>query len=158
MGEGFQLSQLSLAKEIIDKDAVVAAGSFCEAYTCAALVSCFTTLGEGPFQFVQKQAIDRKFFQWFDFKKPNINKLFSMFGDDTKKVLERDLQAQSLTDSVKAFLQLCNARNTLVHNNYVAAESGFTVSDTLATVITAVPFLEWLAGDFVTLVLDGDSD
>jgi hypothetical protein len=152
-GGQLPLNQLSLVKGIIDKDAVVAAGSFCETYTCSVLTECFRTLNEGAFHFVSKQAIEQKFFRLFNFGSQNANQFFGMFGSSTKDALMESVRAREVGESVQAFLQLCKARNALVHNNYATADTDFTIQDTLTTVVVAVPFFEWLASDFVELLI-----
>jgi len=139
---------LALLKDTLDKDAAVAAGSFCEVFVCSVMTNVVSHIEPGIQHFIMRQAVDRKFFQWFDFNSANANTFFRLFGPELSAVLKGRAQDADLSASIRAFLQLCKARNELVHNNYVAVDTTNTVSDTYAHVRSASRFLTWLATDF----------
>ncbi len=154
---GLAPGELSLIKDTLDKDATIAAGSFCETFVSNVISGAFEHVERGLRYFVGRQAIERKFFQWFDFNGSNANGLFALFGPDLAVEFKNTVQAEELSDPIRAFLQLCRARNDLVHNNYVAADTTFTVADIHANVVSASRFLEWLASDFVKTIREFDS-
>lgn len=66
--------------------------------------------------FLQKQALDRKYHTLFEWKEKNANKFFGLFGPDFKKymmdVLKNDL---TLKQQEKDFVELGELRNLIVH-------------------------------------------
>lgn len=67
------------------------------------------------------QAVERKFFNFFDFSSnaKNINKFISVFGDDFSLWATNDLKIQGIGQEIQVeFLGLCRLRNSLVHENY----------------------------------------
>ena len=118
----------------------------------------FQNVEPGLRSFAQKQAIERKFFSWFDFEGKNINQFFALFGVGVSTICKTAVRSQELSDPIRSFLQLCRSRNTLVHNNYVAVDTAPTVQDTFANVVEACVFLEWLETDFVEVVLAEGND
>lgn len=69
--------------------------------------------------FVYSGAISRKYHTLFEWETPNANKFFSFFGDEFKVEMKQRVKAsEELNKSVKAFLQLGQQRNLLVHQNF----------------------------------------
>lgn len=69
--------------------------------------------------FVYKGAISRKYHTLFEWETPNANKFFSFFGDEFKSEMKQRIKTnEALDKSVKAFLQLGQQRNLLVHQNF----------------------------------------
>ena len=69
--------------------------------------------------FVRKMAIERRYHQWFNWEASNANKFFSSFGTTFRQFMGERVRADStLADSIKAFLQLGDLRNQLVHQNF----------------------------------------
>ncbi|MBF0437116.1 MAG: hypothetical protein HQL77_17360 [Magnetococcales bacterium] len=69
--------------------------------------------------FLRKKAIDRQYHTFFDWDKNNANKFLSLFGDDFKtKIGEEINHSEEITKAMKAFLEMGQLRNTLVHNNF----------------------------------------
>lgn len=73
--------------------------------------------------FVEQQIdIDRKFYKLFDINEEcsNCNKFFKLFGDEFNKKCQEDLKSNNeLRDSMKAFIEVINTRNKIIHNNYL---------------------------------------
>ena len=70
-------------------------------------------------EFVRNKAIERQFHTYFDWDSRNANRFFGLFGEEfksymTKRVKEDDEYEQA----VRAFLELGNDRNRLVHQNF----------------------------------------
>jgi hypothetical protein len=69
--------------------------------------------------FVFNNAISRKYHTLFDWEATNANKFFSCFGDDFKNLMKRkSRESAEFERAVKAFLQLGQQRNVLVHVNF----------------------------------------
>jgi hypothetical protein len=66
------------------------------------------------------------YFNWGekgDLDKPgkNANTFFSLFGEEFKKNVEAEINAdKNLESAVKVFLEIGHIRNTLVHSNFAA--------------------------------------
>jgi hypothetical protein len=73
-------------------------------------------------------AIDRQYsnyFEWEHWQKGNANKFFSHFGKDFRNEAEAEIKnKEELKDGVKAFLEIGNARNILVHERLHQADIG----------------------------------
>jgi hypothetical protein len=69
---------------------------------------------------IRAKAIKRQYHTYFDWEKANnANSFFALFGDDFKnKMANRVKVEQTLDASIKAFLQLGQERNKLVHQNF----------------------------------------
>ncbi len=70
-------------------------------------------------EFVKNQAIGRRYAQLFDWNAPNANRFLSAFGRDFRSYMQGIIGNDTeLEESIKAFLELGNLRNQLVHENY----------------------------------------
>ncbi|GHN03195.1 hypothetical protein WSM22_46840 [Cytophagales bacterium WSM2-2] len=69
--------------------------------------------------FVYSGAISRKYHTLFEWETPNANKFFAFFGDEFKVDMKQKVKtSEELDKSIKAFLQLGQQRNLLVHQNF----------------------------------------
>ena len=72
-------------------------------------------------QFVRNKAIARQYHTWFKWDDNNANQFFGFFGQAFKTAMAERLKARDdLRLSVKAFLELGNERNKLVHQDYAS--------------------------------------
>ena len=70
---------------------------------------------------VQQKAISRQYHAWFDWEKSNANKFFDLFGPTFKDHMASVLsESPELTEDIKAFLEIGNRRNLLVHSDYAS--------------------------------------
>jgi hypothetical protein len=68
---------------------------------------------------VQGKVVDRHYHTFFSWEGNNANSFFAMFGDDFKLRANAAVKADAaMAESIRAFLQLGNLRNLLVHENY----------------------------------------
>jgi len=67
--------------------------------------------------FVQKKAISRQYHTFFDWKKNNCNSFLGLFGEVFKKEVQEEIKDRNMNENVKAFLELGELRNNLVHQN-----------------------------------------
>jgi len=76
---------------------------------------------------VEEKVISRQYHTYFDWRESNANKFFTLFGKDFKTqfqdVINKDML---LEEGVKAFLELGNLRNALIHQNFAS----YTVNKT----------------------------
>jgi hypothetical protein len=70
-------------------------------------------------EFVKNKAIRYQYHTWFSWDSRNANKFFSLFGEGFKKFMEsRVREDRGLDASVKAFLEIGEGRNRLVHKDF----------------------------------------
>ena len=107
---------------VFAKALLISAASYYESRLTAVLVGLYETGDRGSrvlAEFVKNQAIGRRYAQLFAWDANNANRFFSSFGTDfashMREVVRNDI---ALQESVRAFLELGNLRNQLVHENY----------------------------------------
>ena len=70
-------------------------------------------------EFVRNKAIKRQFHTYFQWDGRNANVFFSMFGEGYKSFMSGRARADhSYGESIRAFLELGNERNRLVHQDF----------------------------------------
>ena len=128
------------------KTLVVSAASYFEARLTDSLVELYserTNQAEALVYFVHSLAIDRRYFQWFDWSSNNANSFFGKFGGDFRSFMSDKVRNdESLQDSIGAFLELENLRNSLVHGNYAVFQLNRSVDDILSLYERAIRFVE----------------
>ena len=98
--------------------------------------------------FVLKTAIERRYHQWFDWKKNNANQFFSKFGDDFREFMQNKISSnKNLDESIKAFLELGNLRNRLVHKNFARFSIDKTAEEVFESYQKADEFVEGFLTD-----------
>lgn len=71
--------------------------------------------------FLKNKAINRQYHTFFAWDAKNANKFLSLFGDDFKKKVENEInQDDDLQKAMKAFLEIGQLRNTMVHSNFAS--------------------------------------
>ena len=95
--------------------------------------------------FIKNKAIARQYHSWFDWEKPNANKFFAFFGSDFRQSMSSKVTASPLMQSsIRAFLELGNERNKLVHQNYVVFPMEKTMEEIYQLYKDALPFVDGL--------------
>jgi hypothetical protein len=70
-------------------------------------------------EFVRNKAIRYQYHTWFAWKERNANQFFSLFGDEFKRFMRDRIRIdQALDLSIKAFLEIGDERNRLVHQDF----------------------------------------
>lgn len=105
--------------------------------------------------FVKKKAIGMQYhtyFSWGEKNNPdrpgtNANSFFSLFGEDFKKQVEKEIKASAdLEVAVKSFLEIGHLRNILVHSNFAAYDIENKTADEIFTLYkNGLPFIEFIA-------------
>lgn len=69
---------------------------------------------------IKIKAVKRQYHTYFDWEKgTNANIFFSLFGDNFKNIMSKRVKDEPLLEaSIKAFLELGQERNKLVHQNF----------------------------------------
>lgn len=92
---------------------------------------------------IQSKVIARQYHSWFDWEKQNANKFFSMFGQRFKQHMSALIATdENLAKSVKAFLELGNDRNLLVHSDYASYPINKTPSEIHELYLSANTFVD----------------
>lgn len=71
--------------------------------------------------FVQNKAITRQYHTYFNWDGNNVNSFLAMFGNDFKNETQRKIaDNEELKMQMKAFLEIGNERNKMVHENFLS--------------------------------------
>ena len=102
--------------------------------------------------FVEKKALKRQYHTLFDWNSKNTNTFWGLFGDDAKSFV-RDYMKEhpDVENAEKAFIDLGNRRNLLVHENFAEYDVNITRKEIYEKYKLAYKFVE-----FVINVLDPD--
>ena len=119
-----ELTFASDVQGIVPKVLLLASASYFEAAITGLIVNYYKLkLGDEDVgvTFVQLKALKRQFHTLFQWNAANVNHFWSFFGPNFKQYAS-DIVAndQELRDDARAFLELGNLRNELVHENYMA--------------------------------------
>ena len=92
---------------------------------------------------VRNKAVSRQYHTWFQWTGSNANSFFGLFGSDFRDFMKRKVRDdQGLDDSVRAFLELGNERNRIVHQDYGALALEKTTEEIHALYCRAMNFVE----------------
>ena len=88
------------------------------------------TGSEALVAFVKSKAIARRYHDWFNWDAKNANQFFSAFGPGFKDFMANKCHKDATLDaSVRAFIELGDLRNRLVHENYAQFSMDKTVGE-----------------------------
>ena len=69
--------------------------------------------------FVEKKALSRQYHSMFDWNCNNCNAFLGLFGDEFKKIFTSAISANpELEDAVRAFMEIGQERNRMVHQDF----------------------------------------
>lgn len=96
--------------------------------------------------FVKNKAVERQYHTYFDWETRNANRFFSLFGDGFKDQAKEDVKDDlELEKSIRAFLEIGNLRNELVHGNFAVFPIEKTVEEIYDLYHLAHKFIEYLS-------------
>ena len=128
------------------KALVVSAASYFEARLTESLIELYseqTNQSEVLVHFVRNLAIERRYFQWFEWSLGNANSFFGKFGGEFRVFMRNKVRNdECLQNSIGAFIELGNLRNNLVHGNYATFQLNLSVDDILRLYEKALKFVE----------------
>ena len=104
------------------KNLLLSIASFFETLICGLIVQFAKRTSSGNnvlCSFVQKKAVTRQYHTFFAWEAKNANQFFSLFGEEFKEKCQAQVRSDAkLEESIRAFLELGNTRNELVHLNF----------------------------------------
>ncbi len=101
---------------LFTKAFTVACGNAFERKLTAELPKILSSENPLALNFLQKQALERKYHTLFEWDQKNANKFFGLFGSDFKKYVQNIISNNDiLSEQQKSFLELGNLRNLIVH-------------------------------------------
>ena len=96
--------------------------------------------------FVKNKAISRRSHTWFKWEDRNANQFFGLFGSEFKKMMSERIKASDdLGVSIRAFLEVGNERNKLVHQDFASFPLEKTLDEIYALYRQALLFVDDLA-------------
>lgn len=99
--------------------------------------------------FVKKKAIERQYHTYFDWSGKNANQFLGLFGSDFKDQVGKHIKdTEGLSDAVKAFLELGDTRNELVHLNFANYPMEKTAEEIYTLYRKAIAFVDYLVRQF----------
>jgi hypothetical protein len=100
---------------------------------------------------IKTKAIKRQYHTYFDWDKgTNANSFFSLFGDNFKiEMYKRVKENQTLELSVKAFLELGQERNKLVHQNFAEIVLDKTAEEIYTLYKRAILFIDTIRQELI---------
>ena len=94
---------------------------------------------------VRNKAVSRQYHTWFDWNKRNANKFFGLFGpafrNYAKSIVNEDDDLQS---SIRSFLEIGDARNRLVHQDFGSFTLEKTSEEIYSLYSSASKFVDWI--------------
>ena len=133
------------------KTLLIAAASYFEVRLTQMIIDLYLEMTQGVeelAEFVKRQAIGRRFaqlFQWGSDESPgrNANSFYILFGDGFSAHMKQRVQEdRNLDESVKAFLEIGNLRNQMVHEDYADFQLNKTVEDVYSLYTRAARFVD----------------
>ncbi len=143
-----EISFRTLADANFRKSLLLAAASYFE-HHLTSILSDFIQ-NESPenqllFEFVKNKAISRQYHTYFSWNEKNANQFFGLFGDSFKTYMKDEVKNnEDLDKSIKAFLEIGQDRNRLVHQNFGTIHLEKTTKEIYELYQAALSFLESL--------------
>lgn len=104
---------------------------------------------------VKNKAIARQYHSWFDWNSQNANRFFSLFGDDFKSYMSQKINEDTeLEKAIRAFLEIGQSRNQLVHGDFVTVTLEKTTDEIQNLYKDAVLFVERFPEDLENFVCE----
>jgi hypothetical protein len=99
-------------------------------------------------EFVKNKAIARQYHTFFAWDRPNANSFFGLFGGSFRDFISEEVRrSPKRTDAIKAFLELGNLRNQMVHQNFATFPLEKTVDEIYELYKRGLEFVEQFPAD-----------
>ena len=141
--------QISLRNSVDNnfrKTLAVAAASHIESRMSDTVIGLFSEVGnaaEPLVEFVINKAIARQYHTLFEWRSPNANAFFGLFGANFRQFMVDQVNNDSnLASSIKSFLEIGQLRNELVHQNFAAFPLDKTVEEIYGLYGEALAFIQ----------------
>lgn len=141
------LSDVNAFENLAAKTLLLAAASFFEKSISQTILGCAKQTGTNEIfaNFLEKQALERRFHSMFQWEAPNINRFLALFGTETKKAMENEIKDNELLSSAMSdFIYINSQRNLLVHNNFGAFSLDTAMDDIWRKFSSAKHLSDWL--------------
>jgi hypothetical protein len=93
--------------------------------------------------FVRNKAISRQYHTFFNWEGNNANTFFGLFGKEFRDSMSlKTKESEILAESIKAFLELGNERNRMVHQDYASFPLDKTLDEIYRLYKTGLFFVE----------------
>jgi hypothetical protein len=93
----------------------------------------------------QNKAVSRLYHTYFQWDKKNANSFFGLFGEPFLAACKERVRSDSeLEGAIRAFLELGNARNEMVHENFALFSMNKTAEEVFALYSRARAFVDFL--------------
>jgi hypothetical protein len=154
-------AQISLQISVADhfrKALLLLAASYFEERVCNVILDYIRERAKGSSlieNFVRNKAVARQYHSWFAWGESNANHFFGLFGSEFRTLMSGRVRAwPEMQVSIKAFLELGNERNRLVHQNYATFPMEKTLDEVYALYRDSRAFVDALP----RALRDGDSE
>ena len=122
--------------------------SYFEHQVCGCMLDFVRHRSGGSFlleNFVRNKAIARQYHTWFKWDDSNANQFYSLFGAEFRTAMSDQVrESDELRASVKAFLEIGNERNRLIHQDYATFPLDKTLDEIYSLYQRALMFVERL--------------
>lgn len=130
------------------KALLLAAASYFEHCVCILVLDFVRERASGSVlveSFVRNKAIARQYHTWFKWDDNNANHFFGLFGSKFKSEMNnRVSESEELRAAIRAFLEVGNERNRLVHQDYATFAMDKTLDEIYSLYQIALQFVEFL--------------
>jgi hypothetical protein len=158
VGRSKSLSDVNAFESLAAKTLLLAAASFFEKKICEAILACAKNTGTHDIfaNFIEKQALERKFHSMFQWEATNINRFLALFGTENKKIMEDEIKvSEQLSSAMNDFIYINSQRNLLVHNNFAAFNLDAAMDDIWLKFGSAKRLSDWLPEKLTELASEG---
>lgn len=117
-----ELSYQNMIEENLKKSFLLLCASYHENRICHCIENLLINKSrdEKIIHFAKNKGISRQYHTYFDWDKSNANKFLGLFGTEFKELVTNDINSKTeLKEAIKAFLEIGNERNMMVHENYL---------------------------------------
>lgn len=143
---------------VFTKTMLLSAASYFEHEICKmiqAFIGRKTQDDECIISIVKQKAIEKQYhtyFVWKEWQSGNVNSFFSLFGAVFKDKRSKEVTANDdLKSAIKAFLEIGNERNKLVHQNFADCTVEKTAEEVYRLYKQATLFIDFLDHQFSNL-------
>lgn len=130
------------------KSLLLAAASYFEHRVCNLVLDFVRERASGSVlveSFVRNKAIARQYHTWFKWDDNNANQFFGLFGSEFRSEMNnRVRESEELRTAIRAFLEVGNERNRLVHQDYATFAMEKTLDEIYGLYQAALQFVEFL--------------
>lgn len=127
---------------IFPKLFAVAGANFFEKIICDFISDCFSSNNVMVSSFLSNQALEIRYHVMFDWKEPNANKFYSLFGKTFCDHMKSQLSIDSnMKQNEKNFMVLGRSRNKIVHEGISTFNLGKTANEVYVEFNKSIDFI-----------------